>query len=173
MADASNIDDVAAWEKDLIDSWNFTRPGQDQSLGRDMARDVAVGIQERTVAEQRDAMGGSLKPNEKRYKTWKEVKLGVYQPLVKTGQMLSLESLVGDVTVAPDEIVMNYGTGRSPTRSASPMGGLSKQDEKVTDRQKADWNSDDRPFYAMDDQIIATLADRAAAEFDKIAREKS
>lgn len=171
MAEDSNIDDVEAWEKGLVDSLDFTLPGVDQSIGRDVVGDVASGIHERTVDLMRDATGAPLKPNKDPYKTWKEVKLGVYQPLIKTGQMLSLLSLKGDATITPDEIAIEYGTGEPPSRSASPTGGLSKGDEDVTDRQKAEWNSDERPFFALDDAIIDRIADRAMATFDKYARE--
>lgn len=162
MADAgnSNIDDVEAWERQLIDSFDFTRPGEDQSLGRDMAGDVAMGIIDRTVAEQRDVNGSPLKPNKDPYKTWKEVKLGVYQPLIKTGQMMSLLSVKGEVAVSPDEVVMTYGVNDA-------------DEDGVTDRQKAEWNSDERPFYAMDDKIVATLVDRASDAFDRAAKEIS
>ena len=172
-SDQSNYARIESWKKELIDSWVFTRPGEDQSLGRDMAGDVAQGIHDRTIEDQRDATGSPLKPNKDPYKTWKEVKLGVYQPLVKTGQMLSLTSLLGDVTVTDDEILMKYGTGEPPSRSASPSGSLSNQDASVTDRQKAEWNSEERPFFALDDKIVEALMDRAGDAFDKAARENS
>lgn len=167
----SNIDEVESWEKDLIDSFDFTRPGEDQSLGRDMAADVATGIIDRTTAEQRDATGSPLKPNEPKYAKRKAEKYGAHQPLVRTGQLLSLQSVKGEVTVSPDEIVMRYGTGDAPSRSST--GYISDADRAVTDRQKAEWNSDERPFYAMDDAIIDAVAQRAADELAKVMNEKS
>jgi hypothetical protein len=158
MADDSNIDEVAAWEKALIDSFDFTRPGTDQSLGRDMAGDVAEGIHERTVDRRQDVDGNKLVANEYHYAAWKAETLNVYQPLVKTGQMTSLLSLIGDVTVTPNEIVMSYGTGDQDAEGA-------------TDRDKAAWNSGKWPFYAIDDLIVAKLVDRAADAFDRAARE--
>lgn len=160
LAGGSNIDDVEKWEKDLIDGFDFTRVGEEQSLGRDMVRDVAQGIHDRTVAERRDATGAPVKSNEYHYAVWKAEKLGVYQPLIKTGRMLSLVSLIGNPEISPDLIVMPYGTGE-------------EDEDGVTDRDKAGYVSGERPFFALDDAIVDRLADRAGEAFDKLIQEHS
>lgn len=167
----SNIDEIGSWLDQLVDTYNFTRPGTDQSLGRDLAGVVAQGIQDRTVADQTDANGGPLKPNEPKYAKWKAKRFDAHQPLVRGGQMLSLQSLIGEVEVTADEVIMHYGTGDeeplvSSTGAVMPRT-IHKQIGAVepapTDREKAEWNSDDRPFYALDDKIGEAVRDAAAA----------
>jgi len=168
---SSNIDDLARWERELIDTWDFTVAGESQSLGRDMVGAVAEGINERTVADQKDATGGDLTPNEARYAARKAREWGSHQPLIRSGQMLSLESLIGEVEVEPHQITMRYGTGRPATRVSGPGGKL--RDDEPTDREKAGWNSEERPFYALDEAIVDDHVMPVAAEsFDKHLKAK-
>jgi hypothetical protein len=77
MAENSNIDEVVISLERCVDGWDFTRPGADQSLGRDMARLVA----ERILARSQVHLGPDLtawdensttEPPEGGYKGWKE-----------------------------------------------------------------------------------------------------
>lgn len=158
----SNEDSLEADLRALIDSWDFTAPGEQQSLGRDVVGEIAAGIHDRTVAEKKDAHGEPLKPNEKRYAARKAREFQSFQPLVRSGQLLSLDSLVGRVDVTPDKITMNYGTNSAPSRVFGPSGNL-RQNEP-TDRQKAEWNSEERPFYALDERIVDERVLPAVAE---------
>jgi hypothetical protein len=156
MADVeSNILEFEAEFKDLIDGFVFTLPGKDQSLGRDLAASAAMGISDRSIATQADAQGQPWRENEDKYRKMKERKHGVYNVGVLTGQMLSLESMKGETTVEPDEVLMVYGTGEPPTRF-STYGEL--RDDEPDDRQKAAWFADSgREFFELNDDDAARI----------------
>lgn len=160
MADVeSNLDKIASDIDDLIASINFEMPGVNGSLANDLIDIAARGIIDRTVAEQDDAAGSPLKPNNPKYAAFKAAKYSSHQPLVRTGQMLSLASVRGVPTIGEDEIIMDYGLGVAPTSGST--GYISKADRSVTDRQKAGHVSEDRPFYSLDDAIAADMIDHA------------
>jgi hypothetical protein len=160
MADIeSNLDDIDRWLNEAIASVDFTRPGSEGSLGEDIAHIIAQGIIDRTVAEQKTSDGSPLKENEPKYRARKLKKYGVEQPLLRTGQMLSLQSVLGETSISADSIEMKYGTGEAPQSSST--GYISDQDKAVTDREKAEHTSAERPFYGMDDAIADTIMDHA------------
>jgi hypothetical protein len=158
----SNADQVAAALGALVGSFDFTRPGKDQSLGRDLARTVARGIQRRSVPGATAPDGSSWAANEPEYARRKRAKYAADQPGIRTGQMLSLESLVGETTVAPDSVEMRYGTGEPPRRAANGAE-LTKGDAATTDRAKAGYFTDSgRPFYGLDAEIAGECRALAA-----------
>ena len=55
-----NQAEVIDWLDRLIDAFDFTLAGDDQSLGRDMANAVALGIHERTVSDKQTPKGQPL-----------------------------------------------------------------------------------------------------------------
>jgi hypothetical protein len=73
------------------------------------------------------------------------------QPLLRTGQMLSQLSLLGQTTIGPQRIELKYGLGVPP--SSGSTGYIEDGDMKVTEREKAGWTEAERPFYALDDRI--------------------
>ena len=161
----SNADDIADWLDELASTFDFNRPGVDGSLGRDCAGTAAQGMIDRTVAEVKSADGGNLKPNERKYAVRKLKKYDANQPLVRSGQLLSLTSMRGETAIEPDKVTMQYGTNQPPAGSLN--GYLPDADRKVTDRQKAGWVSDERPFYALDETIgdtITAMIDEALAD---------
>lgn len=162
MADVeSNIDDIEAWLDGIVAAVDFTRPGKDQSLGRDLAGIVAEEIHKRTVGNEQSADGSTLKANTPKYAAWKAKKYHVQQPLIRTGQLTSLQSLIGETTITADEVEMRYGVNEAPSRT-STGAALSKSDAAITDRQKAEFVSDERPFYALDERIADECAKFAA-----------
>jgi hypothetical protein len=163
MADLeSNIDDIEQWIDGIVSAVDFTRPGKDQSLGRDLAGIVAEEIQVRTAGNSQSADGSPLKDNEPRYAAYKARKYNVHQALVRTGQLLSLQSLIGETTITSDEVSMRYGVGEAPKSGST--GYISDADKKVTDREKAEYVSDERPFYGLDERIADEVA-KAAGEW--------
>ncbi|WP_165251178.1 hypothetical protein [Paludisphaera soli] len=137
MAGDSNVDSLAARIKALIDSFDFTRPGIEQSMGEDAAHAVAEDIASSAAELQEEPTGGGFPSNEPGYARRKAEKYGVGDPAYgfRTGQTFSLESLLGDVRVGSDEVEMQYGTGRPPERSGA-SGYISEADKAVTDREK-------------------------------------
>ena len=133
---SSNIEDISRLEEELLRGWNL---GDDADA---IAGAVAEGLRERTYDRGLGADGERLKVNEPKYAARKAKEFGSTRPLVRTGQLLDIESLKGDVEASPDAVTMTYGTG-----GAGEGGG-------PTDREKAAWNSGERPFYALDDAIV-------------------
>lgn len=161
MADVeSNFLEFEAEFKGLIDGFNFTIPGKDQSLGRDLAAGAALMISDRSISEQGNAQGQPWDANERKYKAMKERKHGVYSVGVLTGQMLSLESMKGETTVEANEVVMVYGTNTEPTKF-STYGDL--KPNEPTDREKAEWFADGgREFYELSEDDANNLIIEAA-----------
>ena len=161
MADdvTTNILEHEAEFRRLIDAFDFTSPGKDASLGKDLAVAVANGIVERTTVDQLGSSGSPLKALSTAYKARKVKDHGVGLIGVRTGQMLSLESVLGDVTITADEVTLAYGTGEAPTKFAT-HGDL--KPNEPTDREKADWfGSGGREFYAIDEAIAEAAAELA------------
>jgi hypothetical protein len=163
-----NVDQVMNWVDGLVDSFDFTLPGKDESLARDLAGLVAQGIFDRS-AEARGADGTPWPPNERKYRAWKERRYHQVQPLKRTGQMLSLLSLMGETKIRAKTVEMVYGINEPPTDTETG-DPLMHKDKKVTDREKAEWNSPERPFYQLDNKIrdaAIDLAGEALAEYLK------
>jgi hypothetical protein len=174
--ESSNINEVVAWIEDFVRSFDFTRPGKDQSLGRDVVNVIIRGqivggdsFDTRSILGrafyQRRGADTRWKENAPDYREWKGKKYGVYDmPNVRTGQMLSEISMRGRTEYGPTEIVMKYGTGDPPSSSASPNQYLSEQDQAITDVDKAYYatNSHDRPFYEIDDEIEEAVLEEVA-----------
>jgi hypothetical protein len=88
--DTSNIGRVEACLGGFVALFNFTRPGTDQGLERDLARKESQLIGERALVEKRGA-GEPWDLNEPKYAEWKaeRYKIGTEEPNSRTGQMLS------------------------------------------------------------------------------------
>lgn len=156
---ASNIADVISFLDGFVDSFNFTRPGNDQSLGRDIANKVVERIYDRSL-DQRAGPGGPWDKNEPKYAKWKDKNYGVAEPNSRTGQMLSHQSLFGRTKIDPEQVTMIYGLDEPPVRATfgTPTEKQFEQDRKVTDVQKAYFahtgqskHRIKRPFYAVDE----------------------
>ena len=174
--------EVADWLENLVTGFNFLLPGEDQSLGRDLVVAVAMGIADRSATiHDPDSVPwaeNSDNPPGKGYKSWKAMHYGVFDmPNYRTGQMLSLESLIGRPEITENAILMVYGTGDPPTTSAAPTGYLSEEDQKITDYEKAQFAHEStehrpaRPFYGLDDTIRQEAIDVAAEALDKYISE--
>jgi hypothetical protein len=140
-----------------VDSVEFTMPGQDASLGKDCAGVVAQGIIDRSVPDAVSPDGGSWAANEARYAAYKRAKFAADQPGILSGQMLSLESVKGEVKVLPDQVTMTYGTGSTPSGSRTGAA-LSASQSSVTDREKARHFADSgREFYGLDKDVVEAV----------------
>jgi hypothetical protein len=137
MAFSSNLDEVVRQIDALVHTLDFDHSVGNMSLGKRMAEKTAEMIQSRSIQFQKGAEK-QWEPNKEPYKTWKERKYNVFDLAgVRTGQMLSQESLRGETTIHPTEVEMVYGTGEPPT-GRRPPGTSTDADRKVTDRQKAE-----------------------------------
>lgn len=162
MADdvSSNILEWSAEFRELMEGFDLTIPGKDQSLGRDLAGLAAQGIIDRSINEQTDANFQSWRQLERTYKARKLKKFGVDLIGVRSGQMLSLESVMGDTEVSANDVTMRYGTGTAPTSSSS---GGELDDDEPTDTQKAEWFTEGgREFYEIDSVDAEAIYDEVA-----------
>ena len=180
---SSNIGDVMEFLRDFVEGFDFTRPGRDQSLGRDLAHAQVDQIMTRSSKFQSPDgsqwTGNSTSPWRRYpqgYKQWKEEQYGWDDaPNYRTGQMLSQLSLFGRTRIEPRQITLIYGIEAAPTRSASPNGHLNLEtDGKVTDVQKATWahggekGKPARPFYGVGDgdaEALCAVAREALHEY--------
>lgn len=169
--ESSNLAEIVAWLDRLVDAFDFTLPGVDGSLGRDLAGVVAREIAARSANAQ-DPDGNEWAPNEPGYAQWKakRYRIGTFVPNYRTGQMLSYLSLLGNPEIAPDAVVMQYGLGETPTRSATGAT-LSRADAETTDIEKAFFCSKSRPFYALDAATGDALKETAQEALDKLVGE--
>lgn len=169
--DLTNFDQHVAWIKDLVGEFNFKLPGKDESVGKDMANLAAQRMTDRSEQQQGSPDGSIWLANEPRYAAWKAKKHNVHAVGVLTGQMLSHESMLGQVTIDKEEVTMKYGTG-DPARRF--RGGESYDvDEPPTDRQKAQWFEEGgRKFYGLDEQINTELANLAGEALDEYLAER-
>jgi hypothetical protein len=158
----ATADEVVGWLERFAHSFNFTRPGLDQSLGRDMAMAQIQRILDRcaqfvgpdgTPWEENSDTPTPWMPNG--YKQWKADHYGWDHPNYRTGQMLSKASMAGNIEITADEVKIGYGLGLPPRAGYSPTGHCSDEDRAVTDREKAEWAHMEtrhrraRPFFGV------------------------
>jgi hypothetical protein len=163
-----NLDHVEALVE-LISLFDFTLPGKEQSLGRDLAVVAADEMIDRTLDEQMDANGSHLRRNSARWRAYKEARYGVVDKTgLLGGQMLSHEAMLGETTIEPELVTMVYGHGTTPTRATSQSGAdLKPRELKATDREKMSWFQDRfGDIYAFDDLIEEALYDHARRALD-------
>lgn len=152
MGATSNAKQVVDDLRRLILSFGFDKTIEGRSIGQDCVGVVADGIAARSI----DAQGspdGSWPANEPKYKEWKRDKYGSDLVGVRTGQMLSIESLKGGSIITTHDVEMQYGTGLPPTRSYASAYFDPRTDGSISDIEKAFLFSKRRPFYVLDDAI--------------------
>jgi len=149
----SNVDEVGAWLTDVVKSIDFTIPGVDSAMGLDTAFAVAEGIYDRSDSRQQGA-DARWPENSEPYKSDKLSKYGTDKTNFRTGQMISLASMLANVTIEPRLITMLYGTGLPPTSSVN--GYIEEEDKLISDREKAAIaHEEGRPFFEVDETIDA------------------
>ncbi len=161
----SNIEQVTRWLEGWLDSFDFTRPGREQSLGRDVANKVVERIAERAVNDRKGAES-EWDANTEEVAKQKAAHYGVgdHAPNERTGQMTSPTSLYGRTSIEAKQITMVYGTGQPPTRCATGAE-LKESDKQRTDVEKAYYahtgqsvHKIKRPFYEVNqDDAVAVV----------------
>jgi hypothetical protein len=185
MPETSNIDEVCRWLSEFAESFDFTRPGEDQSLGRDIAltiiRGPEAGGQDGILGRCTDGTGpdGTAWPaNSRTYAAAKQERYGWDEPNRRTGQMLSQQSLYGRTTIEPDQVTLRYGTGQPPSGSAAPSGYSSKADRETPDTLKASLAHSgqsrqriQRPFYEATREDAENVSATAQENLNEYIRE--
>ncbi len=195
MAESSNIHEVVGWLRQFVEGFNFTRPGKDQSLGRDILNVVVRGRNLDSLggilgrcAEHKDPEGNEWAPNSSKPSRWhpkgyagfKEDEYGIIdEPNRRTGQMLSQLTMTAKSTIGPTEIEIRPGTDQPPSSSAAPTGLLSEEDKKVTDTEKiifAHTETPDKParkFYGVNEEDRRNVIEVAQENLNDYIREVS
>jgi hypothetical protein len=149
----SNIDQVEAWVINSVSGFGLDAPGPTSTVGHDMMVAVAEGIQARSLVQQRGAT--EVWPeNSDDYAKYKEEHYASKWINVKTSQMLSMLSLLGEFRLLDDKRTLEwlYGTGDPPRSSIT--GFLDESDLEVTDREKAVIaHASGRSFFELDQQM--------------------
>lgn len=162
MADdvTSNILEWSSEFRELMDMFTFDLPGKDQSIGRDLAGLAAQAIIDRSISQQSDPKLVKWRENSEEWTEFKRKNHGVTDIGVLTGQMLSLESMMGDTSVGENEVTMIYGTGTQPTKYAT-YGEITG--DEPTDREKASWFTEGgREFYELNETDAEAIYDEVA-----------
>ena len=168
MSASETIRDYFRKLEALIETFNFERQGHGESLGKDAAGIVAESILDRSVADQGGPDGAWL-ANDPDYTARKRDKYHVELIGFRTGQMISLPSLLGQVDVTPHRVEIKYGTGQPPTGSMS-SSYISAADTSISDVEKA-WlfTRLKGSFFVLDtviaDKVAATSATNSTSSF--------
>lgn len=177
MAGDSNIDDVGKWLDATIEEFGFQSETGSGPLGRVAARLVAEDIADSAVTVNASADGTEFPDNEAKYAAYKAKRYGRTGKSygLRTGQMLSVESLMGSVAVSTDSVKMEYGTGKPP--SASKTGYLTEADTSITDIEKA-WfmtrgGGKAIDFYQLGPHAEAEIAEASADALERHLRRKA
>jgi phage gpG-like protein len=138
----SNRDAVAAEVAGLARAFGLRRRGRYRTLADDVRTLVAEAVYDQTVLAQKQPDGSPLAPlapstlAEKRLRGYPET------ILVRTGHMLDLEQLKGEMEASDTSLAMTYGTDEEARQLAEYAHEGSR---KKVRRPK-------RPFYALDDK---------------------
>lgn len=171
MDSSQNISDYFGKLGRLIGTFDFTRHGQNESMGKDAAGIAAEGILDRSVADQAGADGVFPENDPEKYTPWKRRKYGVDLIGFRTGQMISLPSLLGKVEVSPDSVLIHYGTGLAPAESMS-SNYISESDKRVTDTEKAEYFTEKKGrWFALDDKIAGQVREFFADQLGTFIKE--
>lgn len=153
----------------VIATFNFTRKGKEKALGREAAQIVAEGIVDRSVGKQGGA-NSTWPANDPKYTADKVAKYGVDKIGFRTGQMISIPSLLGHVDLQPLQVLIRYGTDKPP--SLGKTGYISEADKKVTDTQKAEFFTEKKgEFFEADDEIANKVRDHFASALENFIDE--
>ena len=125
----ANVNEVVDSLDAITDSFDFTVPGADQSLGRDVAKRVVQGIYDRSLEERRGARS-PWKQNESKYRNGKRKTTEPTNRIAEPARCFPTGALMGRTTIEPDQITMIYGTGDPPARAS--FGGRPKSNSPKT-----------------------------------------
>jgi hypothetical protein len=183
----TNISKVVAWLDQFVDGFDFTRPGKDQSLGRDAKSKAAQLIHDRSLID-RTGFLTAWQPNSETptkwhpqgYRQWKGENYGTGSPNNRTGQMLSKASMEGRSTVEAKQFTMIFSTDKSTdkARFGNPTAKQLARDQKVTDTCKAYLAHAGpsrkyivRRFYQLVDSDGVAIADHCQENLNDLIRE--
>jgi hypothetical protein len=178
-----------AFLEGFVDSFDFTRPGIDQTLGRDVKGLAAQRIYDRAITT-KGGVSGPWPENEPVYAAAKEKRYDTdpQDPNVRTGQMLSQQSIEGRSTVEPKQVTMVYGTntlpnglrdgGALPLKTRGPNKGQPIDDK--TDVEKAyfahtgqSMHKIKRPFYEVNESDAEAVVELCQENLNDLIREKN
>lgn len=163
---------------DFADAFDFTRPGAEGSLGKDVLKAGVECISTRAI-DRNAGPDDVWQENEPKYAAWKAKRYNMSddKPNVRTGQMLSEKSLTGRSTIEPKQVTMIYGVDAPPdgTWTGAP---LTEQDKKITDVKKAYFahtgqsvHHIKRPFYQLTETDGKEISELCQKNLNDMIRE--
>ena len=146
----SNIDEVGRWLEETIQSIGFQTPASDGNMGQAIVHKLAANISERGYAES-SGPDSQWPGNADRYLRWKERNYAEDRPNVRTQQMLSQESVEGEVAVTDDQVDWQYGKGEPPAHGG-PRDILTDREKGALAHSGQGPYGVQRPFFGVTDE---------------------
>jgi len=154
----TNAADVGEALVKEIQSFGFRSTHEGRALGEIIVEEIAEGIAIRSTEQQMSPSAGTWPENSdnpagKGYRSRKKKKYGTDLVNERTGQMLSIQALKGEVKISDRLIEMRYGSATCP-QSAKNGATLTNQDATTMDIVKAFYaERQGRGFYELDQDI--------------------
>lgn len=162
----SNLDAVRRAVELAVFQFDFeSRAAGGGTVGEACQRIIAEDIHESAQDVQADPMGQDFPDNDDDYAEFKERVYGRTGRSYgfRTGQTLSVESLMGELSTNGKEATMSYGTGQVVTRSDGGNGYVGDSDRDATDVEKMGYLMDSGR-QAIDVYKVGPYAEARAAE---------
>lgn len=160
MSDDSNIDEIEALFDRFDEAIDFTRPGEEGSLGKDLLKSQGLRILDRAQAEQ--GSEGEWEANRGEYKKRKDKKsLPVGRGLGEDDEdrMLSQLNVMGEQDVTATEATMKFGQ----TEKARSKGDwFSNGSEGEDGKRSGAKNQPRRDFYAITSEDEDAIIEQSA-----------
>jgi hypothetical protein len=153
---ASNLTRLAALLRSLPAALAFDAPGEGENLGYRLARRAFAGVRRRSIDRQVSPTGSRWAPNEPRYaasKGGRAVGVGL------TGEMLSVEQLMGEFELTPTRVRFRYGKDARNRQKAAWFQQGVRARRGTTGR----WRQPPRYFYDLDPEIVRDLETESRA----------
>lgn len=178
MAVTSNVDEIAEWLRSLGDCLDFTRPGIEGSVGKDMLIGQAYRIDERCSREEGPTEAWA--ENQGKYAKKKDtlhlpVGIGIAPPSEE--RMLSILNLKGEQIITAKEATMIYGAAGSASGPDDPSprnkaAWFTNGSEGADGERSGAKNQPDRPFYEYTEDDVEASVDIAVDAIDRFIDEK-
>jgi hypothetical protein len=153
----TNAEAVGRRMVEAIRTFDFEVAHEGRVLGKIIADEIADGIMQRSSETQSSPSEGHWPPNEARYARAKMKYYGTDKTNYRTGQMVSKESLLGEVDVVARLVRIMYGADRPPVKT-SINDWVPLIDQHATDTDKSFYaHEQGRGFFELDDEICNTV----------------
>jgi hypothetical protein len=158
---SSNAAAVKAQIAAFVKGIDFTRPGKEGSLGKDLLSEAATGIIDQAIGNQQSPDGTPFAANQGPYgdaKREEGLPVGIGLKGHRGGsseRMLSLVEVMGEQDIKPDEATMKYGRSEAMKRRGQWFTAGSTAVDGC--EPSGAMNQPSRPFYGLGDETKANV----------------